>query len=191
MPAAAPINPDLILAIFSYDPITGALIPKPTANAAARKTDKQQWEVGAYRYSLHRLVWAWHNPKDANPYAVQFHDGDKTNTRIENLYPIPTHPRWVGHIKQIKAKIDQHGNVIINGAPPAPAPVDKPAQLRMSQRLNPPMRNEPIDAVALIREAERESNTRVLERITKDWDAEETQAAQSGPTKHNKTTPNT
>jgi hypothetical protein len=111
MPAAAPISPHLVRTLFDYDPTTGALIPKPTAQTAARKTDKRQWEVGAYRYSLHRLVWAWHNPDNPNPKYITFKDSDATNTRIENLHAQNVHPRWVGHTKQTRARIDASGNV--------------------------------------------------------------------------------
>ena len=115
MPKAVPINPDLIRAIFDYDPTTGTLTPKPTCPLVARRTDRNKWEINGHRHVLHRLVWAWHNPHDPNPYSVQFHDMDRNNTRIENLYPIPTNPRWIGHVKQIKGKFDRHGRVVLAG----------------------------------------------------------------------------
>ena len=115
MPKAAPINPDLIRAIFDYDPELGVLTPKPTASNAARRTDKNQWEVSSHRYLMHRLVWAWHNPDNPNPYSVQFKDGDRTNSHIENLFPIHTNPRWIGHVKQVKGHIDGYGNVVLVG----------------------------------------------------------------------------
>jgi len=144
MPKPIPINPVLLRAIFDYDPETGQLIPKPTADHAARRKDKLQWEIGARRYSLNRLVWAWHNPDDANPYAIQHRDGDRRNTRIENLYPIPTHPRWVGHVKQVSARIDRHtGAIVLLGEPRRPQPPTKPphpraASLAASTNYHPP-----------------------------------------------------
>lgn len=115
MPKAAPINPTLLHAIFDYDTDTGTLTPKPTAANAARRTDKNQWEVSGHRYLMHRLVWAWHNPDNPNPYSVQFKDGDRTNSHIENLFPIHTNPRWLGHVKQVKGHIDSNGNVVLRG----------------------------------------------------------------------------
>lgn len=100
MPRAARIDPQTILAIFDYDPETGALHLKPGMQHAARKTDKRQWEIGAHRYSLHRLVWAWHHPENPNPKFVTFRDGVSATTRIENLRGTNEHPRWAGHVKQ-------------------------------------------------------------------------------------------
>jgi hypothetical protein len=133
MPKALPIHPDLLHIIFDYDAETGQLIPKPTAERAARRKDKLQWEIGASRYSLNRLVWAWHNPYDPNPYAIQHRDGDRYNTRIENLYPIPTHPRWVNHVKQIPAKLDSHTGAItlLGELPRTQSPTTPPHQPRM------------------------------------------------------------
>ena len=111
MPKAAPVNPHLVRSLFTYDPATGDLIPNKLAQRAARRTAKYQWELGAYRYSLHRLVWAYHNPDNPSPYCVQFHDGDRTNTRIENLYAINTNPRWLNHTKQVPMRITADGTV--------------------------------------------------------------------------------
>ena len=111
MPRAAKIDPQTILAIFDYDPKSGALHLKPTMPKAARKTDKRQWEVGSRRYSLHRLVWAWHHPENPNPNFISFRDDDPTNTKIENLFARDTNPRWDGHTKQTPALIDKHGNI--------------------------------------------------------------------------------
>lgn len=122
MPLPAKINQHLVRALFDYDTQTGALIPKPTAGRAARRADKNQWEIDGRRYSIHRLVWAWHNPKEPNPYVVSFIDGDKTNTRIENLKALHEHPRWVGHVKQVRMKMDKYGNLIDPAKPQAPAP---------------------------------------------------------------------
>jgi hypothetical protein len=128
MPAPAKINSDLVRALFDYDYLSGALIPKPTAARAARRTDKNQWEITGYRYSSHRLIWIWHHPTEPNPYIVSFIDGDKTNTRIENLRAVHEHPRWAGHVKQVRMKMDDYGNVVsIDHAPlPPPDPTTPP-----------------------------------------------------------------
>jgi len=126
MPKPAPINPSLIRAVFTYNPVTGTLHPTKTAPLVIRCTGKRQWAVGEYRYTLHRLVWAWHNPDNANPYAVQFSDHDSTNTRIENLYCVHTNPRWVGHVKQIQGRWDAQGNIRLVGAPTPPTPPTPP-----------------------------------------------------------------
>jgi hypothetical protein len=112
MPKAAPINADLIRAIFTYDPATGALIPKPTAPLVARRTDKYQWGIGAHRYSLHRLVWAYHHPENPNPTYIACKDYNRYNTRIENLEAKDVHPRWEGHTKKINATLDEHGRIV-------------------------------------------------------------------------------
>ena len=111
MPSPIRIDPNLILAIFDYDPEVGALTLKPTMPKAARKTDKRQWEIGHHRYALHRLVWAWHNPDRPNPKYISFKDGNTHNTKIDNLFARTDHPRWEGHTKQRKGKIDRHGNI--------------------------------------------------------------------------------
>jgi hypothetical protein len=111
MPAPAPINPLLLHTIFTYDASFGSVVPKPTAKNAARRTARTQWEIGAYRYSLHRLIWAMHNPDKPNPFSVQFRDGDRNNTRIENLYAIDTNPRWLGHVKQQRVRLNADGEV--------------------------------------------------------------------------------
>lgn len=115
MARTARIDPQTILAIFDYDPVTGALHPKPGMEHMARKTDKRQWEVGAHRYSLHRLVWAWHHPDNPNPKFVTFRDGVGTTTRIENLHGTNEHPRWAGHVKQRRGTLDEMGRVLIDG----------------------------------------------------------------------------
>lgn len=113
MPKALPINPDLVRALFSYNRTTGTLTTKPPADVAARRINSKQWEFGAGTYSMHRIVWAYHNPDNANPRYVRFRDGDPSNTRIENLYAHNTHPRWEGHVKQINAQFDEHGRIVI------------------------------------------------------------------------------
>jgi len=112
MPKAAPINDTLIRAIFTYDPETGALNPKPTATLVARRTDKHQWEVGAHRYSLNRLVWAYHHPENPNPKYVAYKDSNRFNTRIENLEAKEVHPRWEGHTKKVNATLDEQGRIV-------------------------------------------------------------------------------
>ena len=116
MPKAAPINADLIRAIFTYDHDTGELVPKPTATLVARRTDANQWGVGQHRYSLHRLVWAYHHPENANPQYIVFKDGWRNNSRIENLMAKDVHPRWEGHVKQVKAKLSADGHILPVGA---------------------------------------------------------------------------
>lgn len=111
MPAPAPIAPDLVRALFNYDPTTGQLVPKPAADRAARRTAADQWEVGRHRYALHRLIWAWHHPEAPNPYCVQFIDGNRRNTRIENLYAVPTNPRWAERPKQFRATLHEDGSI--------------------------------------------------------------------------------
>jgi hypothetical protein len=133
MPRGAPINADLIRVIFSYDPATGELLPKPTAKRVASKSSATQWEVGAYRYSTHRLVWAWHHPESPNPYCVQFNDGDRTNTRIENLSIIHTNPRWVHNVKTQKMRINADGVLVPVGADlPYPTVDTSPPKPRLS-----------------------------------------------------------
>lgn len=116
MPKALTINHTLVCALFAYNPLTGNLTPKPTANAAARRINSKQWEFGAGThagiYSMHRIVWAYHNPDDANPRYIRFRDGDQRNTRIENLYAKNTHPRWEGYTKQSDAQFDEYGRVV-------------------------------------------------------------------------------
>jgi hypothetical protein len=75
-----------------------------------------QWWLGGGTYSVHRLVWAWHNPDNANPAYIKFVDGDRTNTRIENLEAKNVHPRWEGHVKH-NATIDAYGNITILNFP--------------------------------------------------------------------------
>jgi hypothetical protein len=113
MPKALLINPDLVRALFSYDHATGNLTTKPPADIAARRINSKQWEFGAGTYSMHRIVWAYHNPDNANPRYVRFKDGDPSNIRIENLYARNTHPRWEGHVKQVDAQFDEHGRIVI------------------------------------------------------------------------------
>lgn len=144
MPRAVPINPDLIRAIFAYDPDTGALTPKPTAPLVARRTDKNQWEVNGHRHMTHRLVWAWHNPDNPNPYSVQCKDGNRHNTRIENLYSISTNPRWIGHVKQVKGRFDSAGRIILAGDTSAPTPT--PAATSTPKRVQDPT-PEPVHDV--------------------------------------------
>ena len=123
MPKAAPLNHDLLRSIFLYDPQTGELHPKTTATRLARRTDKRQWEIGPYRYSLHRLVWAYHHPENPNPKYVGFKNYAPTDTGanrtcIENLVAKDVHPRWEGHVKQVRAKLDKHGHIVVAGAAP-------------------------------------------------------------------------
>lgn len=112
MPSPNRIDPNLILALFDYEPDTGALALKPTLHNAARKTDKRQWEIGHHRYALHRLVWAWHHPDNPNPKYISFKDDNPHNTTIDNLTAHDNHPRWEGHVKQRKAKLDGRGNIV-------------------------------------------------------------------------------
>ena len=125
MPAPAPIDPKLIRALFRYDPTLGQLTPNPLTPNAVHRTGRYQWAVGAFRYSMHRLIWAYHNPKHPNPYCVQFIDGDRNNARIENLRAIHTNPRWANHVKQVPMRITADGLVIPRDAPD-PGPIDRP-----------------------------------------------------------------
>lgn len=138
MPKAAPINPDLIRAIFAYDPATGHLIPNKLGAKPASLTSRnpRQWLVGVHRYREHRLVWAWHHPDDPNPYSVQFIDENPNNSRIDNLRPIATNPRWLGHVKQAKVHLDSYGRVVDPKAPALPPP-NVPVRPRASELLNP------------------------------------------------------
>ena len=133
MPKAAPINANLIRAIFTYDPTTGELTPKPTATLTARRTDKRQWKVGEYRYSLNRLVWAYHHPENPNPQYIACKDHNLCNTRIENLEAKDVHPRWENHIKQIKVRFDADGYIVPVEAQPQPK--TKPASLQTFVRI--------------------------------------------------------
>lgn len=112
MPAAATINPNLVRILFDYDASSGHLIPKPTAARTARRINAKQWEITDVQYSVHRLIWAWHNPQDANPKYVGFNDGDRANTRIENLTSTSKNPRWVGHQKKRRARITADGMIM-------------------------------------------------------------------------------
>jgi hypothetical protein len=116
MPRAAKIDPQTILATFDYDPATGAMYPKPTMAHTVRKTDARQWQIGRHRYSLHRLVWAWHHPDHPNPKFVTFRDGVATNTRIDNLCATEEHPRWAEHLKQRRGYIDSMGYITFEDA---------------------------------------------------------------------------
>jgi len=137
MPAPSKINPALVQILFDYNPDTGELIPKPTTHRAAYRTAKNQWEIGEHRYTTHRLIWAWHNPNNANPYAVQFIDGDQNNTRIENLHAIHTNPRWLDHNKKQRMYMRADGTIVPMGsvhklrAPETPAE-PKPVIVRAS-----------------------------------------------------------
>lgn len=115
MARTARIDPQTILALFDYDPTLGTLRLKSGMEHAARKTDKRQWQVGAHRYSLHRLIWAWHHPDKPNPKFVTFRDSDHTNTRIENLHGTNEHPRWAGHVKQRQGTLDEMSRIILAG----------------------------------------------------------------------------
>lgn len=92
MPAPRPIDPNLLHVLFTYDPTAGALIPKQTAYGAARRVSAYQWRINGDAYSTHRLIWAYHNPTDANPPSVEFIDGDRRNQRIENLQALKQNP---------------------------------------------------------------------------------------------------
>jgi hypothetical protein len=110
MPLAAVISPDLVRAIFNYDPSTGFLIPKLTAKRVANRVNSKQWRINDSIYSIHRLVWIWHN--STNPRYINFKDGDAANTRIENLAGHTKHPRWENHVKQRRVKIDAYGQLV-------------------------------------------------------------------------------
>lgn len=115
MPKAATINPDLIRILFDYNPETGHLTPKPTTTRCARRVNSKQWEINGCQFSIHRLVWAWHHHTDAkaaNPRYIKFKDGDRTNTRIENLEGHHQHPRWENHKKQRRVRLDENGNIM-------------------------------------------------------------------------------
>ena len=116
MPKALPINPDLVRALFSYNHATGNLTTKPLAAVAARRINSKQWEFGAGTYSMHRIVWAYHNPDNANPKYIKFKDGNSNNPRIENLIARSTNPRWDGHIKKIDAEFDEYGRIVTPSA---------------------------------------------------------------------------
>lgn len=111
MPRSLPLNPDLLRTVFRYNPETGNVHPRPTALMVVRRINSKQWEVGPCIYGLHRIVWAMHNPDNPNPVYILFRDGNRANTRIENLEPKNVHPRWEGHVKQQRGYIDKHGNV--------------------------------------------------------------------------------
>lgn len=137
MPAPAKINPSLVQILFDYNPDTGELIPKPTTRRAAYRTAKNQWEIGEHRYTTHRLIWAWHNPDNPNPYAVQFIDGDQNNTRIENLRAIHTNPKWLDHTKKTRMYMRADGTIVPMGStrkqPPTPTATEpKPVLVRAS-----------------------------------------------------------
>lgn len=113
MPAAAPFrNPLLIRAYFDYDPATGKLTHKPDSKIARlvgapviRRANNFQYYYEGYARTDHRIIWAMHHPENANPKFIVFLDGDKTNTRIENLMGTDTNPRWIGHTKQPKVSM--------------------------------------------------------------------------------------
>jgi len=111
MPKAVPINPTLVRIAFTYDSATGALKLKPLGERAAKRINSKQWQMGGSTYLMHRLVWAWHNPDNANPRFIKFVDGDRTNTRIENLKATNVHPQWENHAKRVDAIIDDDGRI--------------------------------------------------------------------------------
>lgn len=150
MPKAAPINADLIRTIFTYDPATGELVPKPTAPLVARRTDASQWEVGRYRYSLHRLVWAYHHPENANPQYIVFKDGWRNNPRIENLEAKNVHPRWEGYTKQVKVRLGADGRIILVGNKVVGADTDptrKPIAMSEVNNVQALARHNPVPKV--------------------------------------------
>jgi hypothetical protein len=151
MPKAAPINADLIRALFTYDPDTGELIPKPTAPLVARRTDANQWEIGRHRYSLHRLVWAYHHPDNANPQYIVCKDGWRNNSRIDNLEAKDVHPRWEGHVKQVKARLSVDGHIILAG--------DRGARAAATANLKPVPLSKTDNMQALVRHAPKAPNT--------------------------------
>lgn len=181
MPAPAPINPDLVRALFDYDPETGQLIPKPTAKRAAYRKSSTQWEIGAHNHSTHRLIWAWHNPQMPNPYGVKFRDNDTKNTRIENLYAIQTNPRWADHVKQVKMKITADGQVVPVGKMPvlkeAVSPSVEPVRPRMSvlrkqqEQGQHQHQHHPVPYTESFEESvTREATTQTLNHIVDHWD---------------------
>ena len=111
MPNATPINPALVRIAFTYDSATGALKLKTLGERVARRMSTTQWQLDKGTYSVHRLVWAWHNPDNANPRFIKFVDGDRTNTRIENLKATNVHPQWENHAKRVDAIIDDDGRI--------------------------------------------------------------------------------
>jgi hypothetical protein len=151
MPKAAPINADLIRAIFTYDSETGELVPKPTAPLVVRRTDANQWEVGRHRYSLHRLVWAYHHPENPNPQYVAFKEGWRNDPRIENLEAKDVHPRWEGHTKQIRARLSADGHIILVG--------DKGAKAAATAKPKPTPLSEVTNVQALARHAPKAPST--------------------------------
>ena len=185
MPAPARINPHLVQILFGYNPDSGELTPKPTAQRAAYRTAKNQWEIGEHRYSVHRLIWAWHNPNDANPYAVQFIDGDTKNTRIENLHAIRTNPRWLDHGKKPRMYMRVDGTLVPAGrgnqssTPDGmPVPQQRPVTVRASvqrraEQLEVGMRNfeeEVLSSVNLIATPKSTPHNTELDAIVNTWD---------------------
>lgn len=106
MPAAAPFkNPKMLHAFFTYDPDTGKLHPKEGADIARKlgmpvikRTNNTQYRVEGYARSHHRIIWAMHHPEDPNPRYIRFLDGNKDNTRIENMMGTDVSRRWEGYI---------------------------------------------------------------------------------------------
>ena len=87
MPAPKTIDPNILHLLFTYNPTEGLLVPKPDAVAtrAVKRISNLQWKINGANYSTHRLIWAYHNPTNANPHVVEYVDGNRNNVRIENL----------------------------------------------------------------------------------------------------------
>lgn len=92
--------------LFHYDPDTGVLLRHPhkkPVNLRAKGGARPTVEVGGYRYSALRLVWAlvtgeW--PKHT-AYAVRTHNQDSFDLRWSNLYVVPDGKKECGRCRQV------------------------------------------------------------------------------------------
>lgn len=107
------IDAHLVRRLFNYNPTTGKLTVKdeykhlPVFLVTGRSVF-----IYNINYSLHNLVYAWHNPDEPQPQWVKFIDGNPKNTRIENLYPLTKDKNWIVRSRGgIKCHMDDMGNI--------------------------------------------------------------------------------
>lgn len=85
-----PIPPKEVLQdTFEYDEEAGRLVWKATGKYAAplSKTTYRTVKWNGLSYGEHRLIWSWHNGPVPKGKLIDHLDTDKSNNRIENLYP--------------------------------------------------------------------------------------------------------
>lgn len=66
----------------NYLPVGTEILMKKDGYIKVKIADPKKWKL------KHRLVWQQHHGKIPKGYNVQFHDGDRTNCAIDNLFLI-------------------------------------------------------------------------------------------------------